>query len=223
MKEAIGQLLPLGVVVAISPFPIVAIVLMLATPRARTNGLAFLLGWLGGLAVAGAVILLVSNGADASDKGEPATWVSVLQLILGVLLLTVGVRQFRGRPHEGETAELPKWMAAINSFGPAKSLGMGLLLSGLNPKNLLLTVAAAAAIAETGIADGQEAIALAVFIAIATLGVGIPVVIYFALGERSRKLLDGVRSWMAANNAVIMAVLMLVIGVKLIGDGIGSL
>jgi hypothetical protein len=30
------------------------------------------------------------------------------------------------------------------------------------------------------------------------------------------------RSWMAANNAAIMAVLMLVIGTKLLGDGIAG-
>jgi hypothetical protein len=223
MKEAIGQLLPLAVGVAISPFPIVAIVLMLATPHARTNGPLFLLGWLAGLALAGAVILLVSNGADASDKGEPATWVSVLELALGVLLLLLGVRQFRGRPQGAEPAALPKWMLAIDGFGPAKALGMGVVLSAANPKNLLLTVAAAAAIAETGIEAGQETTALAVYIVLASLGVGIPVAIFFVLGERSGKLLDGVKSWMAANNPVIMAVLMLVIGAKLIGDGIGGL
>ena len=87
----------------------------------------------------------------------------------------------------------------------------------------LLTVAAAAAAAEAGIDTGQEAIALAVFILIGTLGVGVPVVLYFALGERSRKLLDELKSWMSANNTVIMAVLILVIGAKLLGDGISGL
>ena len=61
------------------------------------------------------------------------------------------------------------------------------------------------------------------FIVIGTLGVGVPVRLYFVLGERSRKLLDGLKSWMAANNAVIMAVLILVIGAKLLGDGISGL
>ena len=46
MGEAIGQLLPFAVGVAISPLPIVAVVLMLVTPRARSNGPAFLAGWI---------------------------------------------------------------------------------------------------------------------------------------------------------------------------------
>jgi hypothetical protein len=103
------------------------------------------------------------------------------------------------------------------------ALGTLVLLAGVNPKNLLLTVAAAAAIAETGISAAQQELALAVFVVIGTLGPGIPVAIYFVLGERSKKLLDGLNSWMAANNAVIMAVLLLVIGVKLVGDGIAGL
>jgi threonine/homoserine/homoserine lactone efflux protein len=114
-------------------------------------------------------------------------------------------------------------MQAIDAFTPAKALGMAVLLSAVNPKNLLLTVAAAAAIAQTGIPVGEQAIALAVFVIVGTLGVGAPVVIYFAMGSRSRSLLDRLKAWMAANNTAIMAVLFLVMGAKLLGDGISGL
>jgi hypothetical protein len=72
----------------------------------------------------------------------------------------------------------------------------------------------------TGISGGGQALAYAVFVLIGTLGVGAPVAIYFALGDRSAELLERLRGWMARNNAVIMAVLLLVIGMKLVGDGI---
>jgi hypothetical protein len=62
-----------------------------------------------------------------------------------------------------------------------------------------------------------------VFVIVGTLGVGAPVVIYFALGERSRRILDGLKSWMAAHNAAIMAVLLLVMGAKLLGAGISTI
>ena len=61
------------------------------------------------------------------------------------------------------------------------------------------------------------------FILVGTLGPGIPVAIYFALGQRARRILDELKAWMGAHNAAIMAVLCLVIGVKLIGDGISGL
>ena len=55
MGQAIGDLLPAAVGVAISPLPIVAVVLMLVSARGRANGPAFLIGWLVGVAGAGAV------------------------------------------------------------------------------------------------------------------------------------------------------------------------
>jgi threonine/homoserine/homoserine lactone efflux protein len=222
MGEAIGQVLSLGVGVALSPIPIIGVVLMLATPRARQNGLAFVLGWIAGLAGAGTIVLLVSSGADASEGGGPADWVNVLKVILGLLLLVVALKQWRGRPRPGEEATMPKWMQTIDQFQPPKAAGLALLLSAVNPKNLLLVVGAAAAIAQTGTSAGSQAVALAVFVAIGTIGPGAPVAIYFAMGERSKRLLDELRAWMAHNNAVIMAVLCLLIAAKLIGDGISG-
>jgi threonine/homoserine/homoserine lactone efflux protein len=223
MAEAIGQVLALGVGVALSPVPIIAVVLMLGSPRARANGPAFVLGWVLGLAVAGTVILLVSSGASASDEGDPAGWVGVLKIALGVLLLVVAARTWQVRPRGDREAELPKWMQTIDEFTAGRSIGFGALLSGVNPKNLLLTVGAAAAIAQTGIPAGEQAVALAVFIVVATLGPGIPVGIYFAMGDRAERLLESLKVWMGAHNAAIMTVLCLLIATKLIGDGISAL
>ena len=106
---------------------------------------------------------------------------------------------------------------------PGKALGAGALLSGLNPKNLLLAVGGAATIAQTGLSTTDQAIAYVVFAIIGTIGVASPVVIYFALGDRAPALLEKMKGWMGQNNAVIMAVLCLVIGVKLIGQALGGL
>jgi threonine/homoserine/homoserine lactone efflux protein len=222
MGQAIGQVLSLGVGVSLSPIPIIGVVLMLATPRARSNGLAFVLGWVTGLAIVGTVVLLVSSGADASESGQPADWVNVLKIVLGLLLLLVAVRQWRGRPRGGGEATMPKWMQTIDQFRPPRAAGLAILLSAVNPKNLLLVVGAAAAIAQTGTSAGSQAVALAVFIAIGTLGPGAPVAIYLAMGERSKRVLDELKAWMSQNNAAIMDVICLVIAAKLIGDGISG-
>jgi hypothetical protein len=140
-----------------------------------------------------------------------------------VLLLLVALREFRSRPRGDEEPQMPKWMATIDKTTPAAAVGLAALLSGANPKNLLLAVGGAAAIAGTGISGGQQAIAYLVFALIGTLGVGVPVVTYFAMGERSQQLLAGLKDWMSAHNAVIMSVLCLVISAKLIGDGISGL
>jgi threonine/homoserine/homoserine lactone efflux protein len=223
MGEAIGQILSLGVGVAISPLPIIAVVLMLGTPRARSNGPAFVLGWVLGLALVGTIVLVAASGAGASDDADPATWVAVLKLVLGALLVLLAVRGWDGRPREGDAAELPKWMRAIDTFTPGRSLAIAAALSGANPKNLLLTISAGAAIAQTGASTGSQAVALAVFVVLGTLGTGLPVAIYFLMGDRAVHLLDELKTWMGTNNAAIMAVLCLVIGAKLVGDGITGL
>jgi threonine/homoserine/homoserine lactone efflux protein len=223
MGQAIGQVLSLGIGVALSPVPIIAVVLVLGTPHARANGPAFLVGWVVGLALVGTILLLAASGADASEQGEPATWVDVVKLALGILLVLAAIKQWHGRPRGTDQPELPKWMEAIDEFGAAKAFGLAALLSGVNPKNLLLTAAAASAIAQAGIDGGQQAVALAVFVAIATLGPGLPVGIYLALGQRATRMLDELKTWMGANNTAIMAVLCLVIGAKLVGDGIAGL
>jgi threonine/homoserine/homoserine lactone efflux protein len=136
---------------------------MLVTPKARTNGPMFVIGWLVGLAIVGVIVLAIAGPSDASDDGRPADWVGILELVLGALLLLVAFKEFRSRPRKGEDATMPKWMGAIDAFTPVKAFGAGALLSGLNPKNLLLAVAAGAAIAQTGIAGGEQAVAYGVF------------------------------------------------------------
>jgi hypothetical protein len=222
--NAIGQTLPFAVAVALSPFPIIAVVLMLATPRAKTNGPAYVVGSFAGLAAIGAMVLAVAGPSNATDDGAPATWVSVVKIVLGVMLLLLAAKQWRGRPRDREQVTQPKWMDAVVDFTPVKATGAGFLLASVaNPKNLVLAVGAAATIAQTGISGGEQAIAYGVFALIGTIGVAAPVVVYFALGERSQHVLDGLKAWMGANNAVIMSVLCLVIGVKLIGDAISGL
>jgi threonine/homoserine/homoserine lactone efflux protein len=223
MGDVVGQILSFAVGVAVSPVPIIAVVLMLTTDRGRVNGPAFVLGWIAGLALAGTAILLLAGQADASDGGEPATWVGVLKLMLGLGLLALAVKQWRGRPADSEAAELPNWMQKIDGFAPGRALALAVALAAINPKNLLLTVGAATTIAHAGLEAGEQAVALGVFILVASLGIGAPVAIYFALGEKSASLLGGLKDWMAHNNAAIMTVLLLVLGAKLLGDGITAL
>lgn len=220
MGNAIGDMLPAAVGVAISPIPIIAVVMMLVSPRGRVNGPAYLLGQVVGVAGAGAIVLLVAGSTSATDEGQPARWVDWLKLALGVLLFLLALKQWRARPREGEKAATPKWMEAIDDFTPPKALGAGVVLSALNPKNLILTIAGMVAIISAGIPGDEEAVALIVFTVIGSLGVAIPVVMFFALGDRSGPLLQRLKESMAQNNALIMAVILLLIGAKLIGDAI---
>jgi hypothetical protein len=223
MGEAIGQSLPLAIGVALSPLPIIAVVVLLTCSRARFLGPVFVLGWLLGLVVVGAIVLAVVGPSGVGSGGPRTRWVSWVLIVVGVLLLVAAVRGLRGRTRRGEQVPPPAWMGAIDRLKPAGVLAGGVVAGGVRPKSLLLAVGGAAAIAQSGIAGGQQAIAYAVFAGIATIGVAAPVVIYLAMGERSVELLGRLKGWMRRNDAVIVAVVLLVIGVTLIGDGIGGL
>lgn len=221
MGQAIGSILSEAVGVAISPIPIIAVVLLLATPKGKGNSLAFLIGWLLGLAAVGTIVLLVAD--PGSDDGGTPTWAGWLTLILGLFAVLAGIVQFRKRPKPGEEPPMPGWMKAIDKFTAGRSLAIGVVLSGLNPKNLTLTLAAAAAIATAGLSTSESFITLGVFVLIGTLGVAIPILIYFLGGDKAANTLEDLRHWMSVHNAAIMSVLFVVIGMKLVGGGLQTL
>ncbi|MDG3009472.1 GAP family protein [Rhodococcus sp. D2-41] len=218
MGSVIGDLLPLGVGVAISPIPIIAAILMLMSARAKSTSIGFAIGWILGIVVA-AVIFVFVGGGTQSD-GQPSTATAAIKIFLGVVLLILAARQWRGRDASGEA---PKWMQAIDDLTLPKGLGLGFALAAVNPKNLLMCIAAGIAIGSAGLAAGQATVAVVVFVVIAASTVVIPVVGYLLAADKLRGPLDELKQWLQANNAAVMSVLLLVIGVVLIGKGIGGL
>lgn len=216
--DVVGQSLAYAIAIAVSPIPIAALLLMLVTKKARINAPLFLLGWVAGISIVGVVVFLIP-GLEAS-QGEPSTTVGVVKALLGLLLLLAGIQSWRTRPKAGETAEPPAWMERIDGFGGASALGIGVVLSGANPKNLLLAVAGAATISAASLPVSQQYLALGVFVAIASISILVPVVAYFALGKRAELAMTSAKEWLIQNNKTVMSVLLLVIAVSLIGDAI---
>jgi threonine/homoserine/homoserine lactone efflux protein len=222
MGAVLGDLLPLALGVAISPIPIIAVILMLLSAHAARDSIGFLLGWLVGIVVVtGAVLVLVGQAKGSS--GQPSTLSSVLKIVFGGLLLLLALKQWRSRPKAGATGAMPKWMGAIESFTFPRSVGLGLLLSAANPKNLLMCLGAGTTIGAAQLSVGGEVGSVAVFTALACSTVAIPVVIYLVARERMAGPLRELHAWLTQNNATVMAVLLLVIGVVLVGKGITGL
>lgn len=219
MGSAIGQVLGFAVGVAISPIPIIAVVLMLFSSRAVSNGVAFVVGWLVGLAAVSAIVLAIGlEGSDGGDGG--GGWVKA---VVGLVFLFLAVAQWRKRPAVGEEPAMPAWMASVDQFTSARAFGLAVLLSGVNPKNLGLTVAAASSIGAVELSSGEEAVVVAVYVLLASCTLLVPVVGYLAARDRMAPVLDELKGWLIANNATVMAVLFAVLGAKVLGDGIALL
>jgi len=221
LDDAIGGLLPAAVAVALSPIPIVAVVVVLGAPRARTAGPAFALGWIAGLLAVSVVVVLLVGSASDPDSDDPG--VNWLKLGIGIVFLLMAAKQWTKRPRPGREPEVPGWMATIDSATPPRAALLGMALSGANPKNLALTLTAAASIAEAGLDTTDTAIAVAVFTALGSITVAGSVLFYLVDADRAARPLAAVKQFMSDNNAVIMMVVLLLLGAKLLGDGLAVL
>jgi len=223
MGQGISEILTFAVGVAISPVPIIAVILMLFSERARVNGPAFLLGWLIALGAVSAAVYALSDVSKASTSSTAADTIAWGKIVLGALLLLMEVRSWRQRPDAGEQAPMPKWMSGIDRMTAATAFGLGLLLAGINPKNLILTAGAAAGLAQLGLSTSDAVVSLIVFVVIGSLTIAGPVFYYLTGGERAKARLDTVKAWLVAHNAAVMTVLFLIFGANLIAKGIPPL
>ena len=208
-----------GLLLAATPMVIIAVLLVIKRP-AKVMG-AFLVGWMLGLTVVGGVVILVADLVTLAT--EPAWWASCIKIALGVLLIVLAVRKWRARPGDGDEPKVPKWMAAADTMTAGKAFVVALLLAAANPKHLVMVVAGATVIADATARVHEQVIALVVFVVVASLGVAAPAVVSRVLGDRSAPVLAAADQWMTANNAVIMAVVLLVLGAILIGNGVAAL
>ncbi|HYX77367.1 MAG TPA: GAP family protein [Gaiellaceae bacterium] len=223
MGQGISEVLTFAVGVAISPSAIIAVILILFSGRARINGPLFLLGWVVSLGVLVGVVYAISDQSNAGTSNTSSDSVSWLKIGLGVSFLLLAWRDWRKRPEPGVERETPKWMTRIHALTPVQSFGLGALLGALNPKNLALSIGAAAGVAQLNLSTSDDAVSLVVFVAVGSLSVAGPVVYHQVGGEKATAKLKELEGWLGQHNDAVMAVLFLVFGVALIAKGLAPL
>jgi threonine/homoserine/homoserine lactone efflux protein len=221
--SVIGDSLPVALGVAISPIPVIAVILMLLAPNARAASVAFMIGWMLGIAVVVLVVTLVVDPVDDSESADPSTLASWVKIILGAVLVLLGAQQWRKRPKPGADPSMPSWMAAIDKVTAGKAFGLGALMSGINPKNLALCLSGGVVIGSGALSSGETAVAIVVFVVVGSSSVAVPVLGYLVAQQRMQQPLDELREWLTLHNAAVMSVLLLVIGVDVLGKGVAGL
>jgi hypothetical protein len=213
----LGQLIPLALVVAMSPLTIIpAIVLVLQSERARPTGLAFMSGWLLGLAATTAVFVQLPRLLDGLNRPAP-TWAAFVRIGVGIALMAFGVWRWVTRHR---ATEQPAWLNRLGRMTPvgAATVGLGLIL--VNPKVLVMNAGAGLVIGTAGLGVAGSWVAVAYYTVIAGSSVLVPILAYAVAGERVDHQLEQLKHWMERQHAVLMAGFLAVVGLLLVYTGI---
>lgn len=223
MGDVVGDILPAAVGFALSPLMVVAVILMLFSPRAPGTAVAMLLGVAVGAALTTTVAAGLTQVTGRGPAGEPSAAVSWARLVLGVLMVVLAFPQWRKSRAPDAGTELPKWMEAIEAFRPGKAFALGLAMAAANPKNLAMCLTAGATIGANTLPGGNRAWAVTIFAILGTSTVAVPVVAYLVAADRVRHPLDRLKAWLQANNSTVVAVTLLILGVSNMGKGMAAL
>lgn len=221
MIDLVAETLPFAAVIALSPLPIIAVLLLLAAPAGLRGGALLALGRVVTLAV---LVLALSAVTELIDDAAGSTApAAVLKVALGAVLVVVAVRKWAKRPRGDDPEALPAWMRAVDTMKPGAALRLGVLVTVANPKELAMAAGAALTLGGAMAGIGTVVVAGVIFVVIATLGATLPVVVLAVGRERVAPALGSARDWFVRNNATIVAVVMLVLGAVLIGAGVETL
>ena len=218
MIDALKEALPMAIGLAFSPFPLIAIIILLMTPKAKSNSLWFLLGWMLGIYFIGLLVLLIPG--LGTDQGEPTVLSGSIRIIAGAILLIFAFKSWLKRPKPGDEIVTPKLFLTIDSFGLKKSMVTGFLFSAANVKNMAFSAAGAARIYQSLSEDGNTLATLAVFALIGSLILMLPVMIYVIAGTRIEPTFLVWKKWLIKNNKILLVIILSFIGLILIKAGL---
>ena len=218
MGTALTNSLTYAIGIAASPIPIVVVIMMFVSTRPRVNSAVFVTTWVLGIATIATVASVVPGlGADADSR---STGRGILRIVLGAVFLMLALRNWRRRAAPGEEPAVPSWLNPDGGIGVRAAVGLGVLLSLLNPKDLALAVSGGAAIGAEGLPAGQWALAVVVFTLVAVSTVAFPVVVYLVVGARTVDAFDRLKEWLLRHNAVVLAVIWLLLAVVFVLEGV---
>lgn len=221
MWQVFGGILPLAVAAALSSMPIMAMLIILLSPRRGESALPFLTGWVLGCV---AVLVLGTVAAQAiplQRERKANTTIGWLEIVIGLLMVVLGVVALRRRSESG-TGPLPKWVSAIDSFGSLPAFGIGLALN-IRPKALLLGGTACLVLRGAHLDAQSSLLMIVVYTAVATSTVSVPTLMTLLVPERMEPRLDASRVWLVRNGLRVTAGVMILIGIVIVGAGVNRL
>jgi hypothetical protein len=215
-----GESLLLALGVALSPLPILAILLYLGGRRPRTTATAFWLAWICGVAAATIVCVLAVELSEVTES-QPV-WLAVAELLVGsVFLLLAGRVALNGGRALGGGPQA--WIGALDRSGPFQAAGLALLLSCANPKNLALILGAAVLMVDATGGSRELTVSTGAFVVVAASGVSLPFAAHSVFPERLEPRLVGLRRMFVRRGRLLAMVVGFGIGALFVTEGIRAL
>jgi hypothetical protein len=215
MFDIVSGLVPAALGVALSPAALIELILVLFSKRARVNGLVFvatLMVSIFAVAAIGAFAMKVTTD-DSTD--QPSIAKGIVLLVLGVFALVIARRNWTRRTD----TSVPKMFDSIANMGPGAVFVLAVGAVPLNPKNLVMVLAAGAQAAASGEPTATVVTALVVFTLLAASPFLVAIGYVLIAGDGARQRLGVVRDWLMSHNRLIMAIVLGVLGVVIVGQG----
>ena len=209
------QLLALGVFTSVTPWGIVAVIVLLSAKSGPRGATAFVAGWVASILIVGGLIIGLYSGTHSQPGTSAASVMLGVQLSLGVALLALGIRKWRQRVTADPDAAEPKWLTALDRMRPIIAFGFGMFWV-----NLVFVVAAALAVADAELSHTGATLAYLFYALLATLGVAAILAIYYSDQERARERLARMRFWLMQNNTGVVSAMTAAIGFIFIVRGL---
>jgi hypothetical protein len=216
MGGMILTLIPVAIGVAISPVPIIEPILVLFSRRRAANTTAFVVALIV-LTAAALAVGATGETTAGNSGGSTSTGIAIALAVMGLLLVLVGAQNWRNR---ADTSE-PKAFQKIAGMAPAAVAFLALGATFLNPKNLVLLLAAGQTI--DAATSGSKLLIGALFVILATAPYTLAASYALLGGEAAKARLDRARAWLVASNRLIMALICTPLGALLLVKGIAAL
>jgi hypothetical protein len=188
--------LPLAFVMIAGPQIISAVFFATSESWGRSSA-AYALGATLSITVVVSAAYLLAKGVG-SDGGEDDSGLSGIDYAILALLVFAMFHNYTRR----NESQPPKWMGRLQSATPRFAFGLGFLLLGFFPSDLVTSLTVGAHLAN----DGDPWSYSIPFIALTVLLLALPALLVAGLGQRAQRVLPKIRDWMNANSWIISEV-----------------
>jgi hypothetical protein len=189
--------------------------------RPLRTGLWFFLGAFGVTLLIGVVAAFVlGNAASPSGSSEtPPTWVAILDIVFGLLLLVYVIRALRRPRDPRRTADMIEKMSGLASSPAVAIVAAGATLA--NPGGFIPI--ALKDISQLNPSAGEYIVLWLGFAIISLLPLLVALLALVVVPERATATLHRVRGWLERNARTLAAVIIVLLAAALVRNGIVAL